>query len=299
MYFLSKMGKLTSHRYVRGNIGGYKSKPWSINGQAPQLVLGQKVEFSMQRLQAGSEVANLPAAQFRAGRDGNINHVEWKLREETSHVDSKKPQKNSNASWMYPKIFKTGGNKKLGWFVGIWWDQWRLCNWIKDSIFHSFRDIFTHGDPSKLMFFLIHISSDLKAEQTGSESKGFFGANGQSSKNRTIILPKHVSKIEGCFRKIRASPWKRFFTCFFHQTDYCWGSQCFLSVSALDGMLCPPRWSCLSLVSGLVSQLVSHLVWDAVSASLVLSFSSLRSCLPACLPSGLGCCVRLAGLVFL
>ena len=34
-------------------------------------------------------------------------------------------------------------------------------------------------------------------------------------------------------------------------------------------MLCPPRWVCL------------------------------RSCLPACLPSGLGCCVRLAGLVFL
>ena len=28
---------------------------------------------------------------------------------------------------------------------------------------------------------------------------------------------------------------------------YCWGSQCFLSVSALAGMLCPPRWSCLSL----------------------------------------------------
>ena len=34
-------------------------------------------------------------------------------------------------------------------------------------------------------------------------------------------------------------------------------------------MLCPPRWACL------------------------------RSCLPPCLPSGLGCCVRLAGLVFL
>ena len=30
-----------------------------------------------------------------------------------------------------------------------------------------------------------------------------------------------------------------------------------------------------------------------------LSFSCLRSCLPACLPSGLGCCVRLLGLVFL
>ena len=34
-------------------------------------------------------------------------------------------------------------------------------------------------------------------------------------------------------------------------------------------MLCPLRWACL------------------------------RSCLPPCLPSGLGCCVRLAGLVFL
>ena len=93
-----------------------------------------------------------------------------------------------------------------------------------------------------------------------------------------------------------------------------------------SGMLCPPRWSCLSLVFGLVSQLVSHLVWDAVSASLVVSssclrsclsqlvshlvwdavsaslvvsFSCLRPCLPACLPSGLGCCVRLAGRVFL
>ena len=62
-----------------------------------------------------------------------------------------------------------------------------------------------------------------------------------------------------------------------------------------SGMLCPPRWSCLSLVFGLVSQLVSHLVWDAVSASLVVSFS----CLRPCLPSGLGCCVRLAGRVFL
>ena len=66
-----------------------------------------------------------------------------------------------------------------------------------------------------------------------------------------------------------------------------------------SGMLFPPRWSCLSLVSGLVSQLVSHLVWDAVSASLVVSFSCLRSFLPACLPSGLGCCVCRAGLVFL
>ena len=54
-------------------------------------------------------------------------------------------------------------------------------------------------------------------------------------------------------------------------------------------------FSCLSLVCGLVSGLVCHLGWDAVSASL----GCLRSCLPACLPSGLGCCVCLAGLVFL
>ena len=135
-----------------------------------------------------------------------------------------------------------------------------------------------------------------------------------------------------------------------------------------SGILCPPCWACLSLVSSLVSRLgcsvrlsglafllspvlsprlsiwsgmlcpplcfhcplspsLSHLVWDtvaallglsfsflgsclpacrrsawdAVSAFLVLSlsFSCLRSCLSACLPSGLGCCVRLTGLVFL
>ncbi len=64
----------------------------------------------------------------------------------------------------------------------------------------------------------------------------------------------------------------------------------FLNVSALAGMLCLPRWSCLSLVS----QLVSHLPYDAVSASLVLS-----SCHLACLPSALGFCVRFPGLVFL
>ena len=38
-----------------------------------------------------------------------------------------------------------------------------------------------------------------------------------------------------------------------------------LSVSALAGMLCPPPWSCVSLVSGLVSHLVFQLVWAAVS----------------------------------
>ena len=87
---------------------------------------------------------------------------------------------------------------------------------------------------------------------------------------------------------------------FFPQTVYCWGSQCFLSVSALTGMLCLPRWACLGsclpphlpsglgccvrlagLVSGLVSGLVCHLG----------SLGCLRSCLPACLPSGLGCSV--------
>ena len=30
----------------------------------------------------------------------------------------------------------------------------------------------------------------------------------------------------------------------FLQTGYCWGSQCFLGVSALSGMLCPPPWWC-------------------------------------------------------
>ena len=77
-----------------------------------------------------------------------------------------------------------------------------------------------------------------------------------------------------------------------------------------SGMLCPPPWSCLSLVSGLVSQLLSLFCLVACLSSgmlclppLGLSFSCLwsclRSCLPACLPSGPGCCVRLAGLVFL
>ena len=53
----------------------------------------------------------------------------------------------------------------------------------------------------------------------------------------------------------------------FLQTVYCCVSQCFLDVSALAGVLCPPLWSCLFVVSGLVS----HLGWDAASASLVLS----------------------------
>ena len=73
-----------------------------------------------------------------------------------------------------------------------------------------------------------------------------------------------------------------------------------------SGMLCPPPWSCLSLVSGLVSQLLSLFCLVACLSSgmlclpaLGLSFSCLWSCLPACLPSGLGCCVHLAGLVFL
>ena len=59
----------------------------------------------------------------------------------------------------------------------------------------------------------------------------------------------------------------------FAQTVYCWGFQCFLSVSALTGLLCPPRWACIS--------------------------ACLRSCLSACLPSSvpaeLGCCVCLPG----
>ena len=69
-----------------------------------------------------------------------------------------------------------------------------------------------------------------------------------------------------------------------------------------SGMLCPPPWSCLSLVSGLVSQLLSLFCLVACLSSgmlclppLGLSFSCLWSCLPACLPSGLGCCVRLLG----
>ena len=52
-----------------------------------------------------------------------------------------------------------------------------------------------------------------------------------------------------------------------------------------SGMLCPPPWSCLALVSGLVS----YFGWGAASASLVLSFSCPRSCLPTCLWSGMLC----------
>lgn len=34
--------------------------------------------------------------------------------------------------------------------------------------------------------------------------------------------------------------------CIFFPKQYTvWGSQCFLSVSALSGMLCPPFWACL------------------------------------------------------
>ena len=51
-------------------------------------------------------------------------------------------------------------------------------------------------------------------------------------------------------------------------------------------MLCPPPWSCLSLVSSLVSQLLSHLspyVWDAVFAFLAgLPAQLVSSCLPSC-----------------
>ena len=38
-----------------------------------------------------------------------------------------------------------------------------------------------------------------------------------------------------------------------------------LSVSTLAGLLCPPPWSCVSLVSGLVSHLVFQLFWNAAS----------------------------------
>ena len=48
-------------------------------------------------------------------------------------------------------------------------------------------------------------------------------------------------------------------------------------------MLCPPPWSCLSLVSGLVSHLVSQSGLVCCVRLPVLSFSRLRSCLPACL----------------
>ena len=68
---------------------------------------------------------------------------------------------------------------------------------------------------------------------------------------------------------------------------YCWGSQCFLSVSALFGMLCclptclpcclPPGLGCCIPVSPL---------WALSPA-----------CFPSCLPPGLGCCVRLLWLV--
>ncbi len=69
----------------------------------------------------------------------------------------------------------------------------------------------------------------------------------------------------------------------FPQTVYCWGSQCFLGVSALSGMLCLPRWAWFSLLCGLVSHLVFQLVWDAVSASLGLP-ACLLCCFPSCLP---------------
>ena len=65
-----------------------------------------------------------------------------------------------------------------------------------------------------------------------------------------------------------------------------------------SGMLCPPPWSCLSLVFGLVSQLLSLFCLVACLSfgmlclpPLCLSFSCLWSCFPACL----GCCVCLLG----
>ena len=113
----------------------------------------------------------------------------------------------------------------------------------------------------------------------------------------------HLSNCLLCFRDIR---------CLVSPNSFNVGVlNAVLSVSALAGMLCPPPWSCLCLVSCLVSQspnlffnlgccvrlsgLVSVLspnlspslpacssAWDAVSGSLVLSLSCLWSCLPVC-----------------
>ena len=80
----------------------------------------------------------------------------------------------------------------------------------------------------------------------------------------------------------------------------------------LAGVLRPPPWSRLVLVSGLVSQLVSGLGCSVHSFLRSCLPTSLRSgmlcppslvsfcsCLPTCRPSWLGCCVRLPGLVLL
>ena len=98
----------------------------------------------------------------------------------------------------------------------------------------------------------------------------------------------------------------------------------------LAGVLCPPRWACLpfvsfwlclsawlgccvrlaGLVSGLVSQFVSHLALSFTLAGVLCPprWACLQICLPVfsphlfpiwlCLSPWLGCCVRLAGLVF-
>ena len=63
-------------------------------------------------------------------------------------------------------------------------------------------------------------------------------------------------------------------------------------------MLCPPLWSCLSLVSGLVSQLVPSGLGCCVRLpGLVFLLPPVLP--PKLVPPGLGSCVRLAGLVFL
>ena len=90
------------------------------------------------------------------------------------------------------------------------------------------------------------------------------------------------------------------------QAVCCWGSLCFLSVSALPGMLCPPCWACLSLAAGLVSHLVFQLVCvrlpGLVSQLVFGLFSQLVSHVvfhlvwDAVLPAGLGSCVRALGL---
>ena len=90
------------------------------------------------------------------------------------------------------------------------------------------------------------------------------------------------------------------------QAVCCWGSLCFLSVSALPGMLCPPCWACLSLAAGLVSHLVFQLVCvrlPGLVSQLVFGLSSqlvshvvFHLVWDAVLPAGLGSCVRALGL---
>ena len=80
----------------------------------------------------------------------------------------------------------------------------------------------------------------------------------------------------------------------FSPTGYCWGSQCFLSVSALFEMLCPPLWACLP--TRLRSWLPSSR--EAGLGCFACRFPACRQpCLPAISFCFLGC-VRLINLVF-